>query len=323
MSKNAMFDIVKEDLAKLESEMLSVMESPVDLITDIGTHLIEAGGKRLRPALYFLAVRCAKKKETNAMALAVALEMIHMATLVHDDVIDSADMRRGVMTANAKWGNQLSVLSGDYLFAKAFSLVAKGHYDPCVVEILSEIICDLSEGEIVQNRETFQAVREEDAYYRRIAKKTANFIAASCRLGAIVAGLKEAEADALRAYGYAIGMAFQITDDILDVTASSETIGKPAGNDMLEGIVTLPVIRALGVSPRAEELERIVTTRCMDQDTLTRGLELVRQTDAVEYAYRKVDAYLGQALDALPKSIPANVRENYAAVAEFVAMRKF
>ena len=121
--KNSMFDVVKKDLEELEKEMLSVVSSPVDLITEISTHLVEAGGKRLRPALYFLGVRARKEVSKYATDLAIALELIHMATLVHDDVIDSAATRRGIPTANSKWGNQMSVLTGDYLFAKAFSLV--------------------------------------------------------------------------------------------------------------------------------------------------------------------------------------------------------
>ncbi|WP_110953393.1 polyprenyl synthetase family protein [Massilibacillus massiliensis] len=318
-----MFDIVKKDLETLEEEMLSVIYSPVEIITEIGTHLVEAGGKRLRPALYFLAVRCEEINEKNAMPLAVAIEMIHMATLVHDDVIDSAATRRGISTANAKWGNQLSILSGDYLFAKAFSLVAKNDYDDRVMVILSDIICDLSEGEIIQNKEIYKASEDKDEYYDRIAKKTANFIAASCQLGGIVAGMCEDEIESLRKYGYAIGMAFQITDDILDLTATSEQIGKPAGNDIMQGIVTLPVIHALNVSSDAEELKRIVTTRTIDQQMLKRGLEIVHATDAIEYSYEKVNEYLDYARSVLPDSIPAEIRETYETVADFIAMRQF
>ena len=318
-----MFNIVKKDLEVLEEEMLSVIYSPIELITNIGTHLVEAGGKRLRPALYFLATRCKKIEGKNVMPLAVAIEMIHMATLVHDDVIDSAATRRGIATANAKWGNQLSILSGDYLFAKAFSLVAKNGYSSQVMVILSDIICDLSEGEIIQNKETFKASEDKAEYYDRIAKKTANFIAASCQLGGLVTGLNEEEVEALREYGYAIGMAFQITDDILDLTATSAQIGKPAGNDILQGIVTLPVIHALSVSADAEELRTIVTTRDMDEAMLKRGLEIVHATDAIEYSYAKVKEYLDKARSILPNSISEEIRETYVTVADFIAMREF
>lgn len=303
--------------------MLAVVQSPAGLIADIGVHLVEAGGKRLRPALYFLAARCGEAGQKSVLPLAVAIEMIHMATLVHDDVIDNADVRRGISTANAKWGNQLAVLSGDYLFAKAFSLVARAHYAPRIVEILSEVICNLSEGEIIQNKETFNPTKDEAVYEARIAKKTADFIAASCQLGGIIAGLAEHDVNALYRYGHAIGMAFQITDDILDVTATTQQIGKPAGNDLLQGITTLPAIRALMVSPDAVELERILSTRDMDNTMLERGLQIIHATDAVDYSYVKVKEYLDEARGVLPETIPEEIRITYKTVADFIAMREF
>lgn len=318
-----MFDVVKKDLEELEKEMLSVVSSPVDLITEISTHLVEAGGKRLRPALYFLGVRARKEVNKYATDLAIALELIHMATLVHDDVIDSAATRRGIPTANSKWGNQMSVLTGDYLFAKAFSLVALSKYDQQVLLALTNIICAMSEGEIVQNRQTFIPSTDEQEYFGRIAKKTADFIAASCQLGGIIAELNDDEIAALYEYGYSIGMAFQVTDDILDITATSEQLGKPAGNDILQGIVTLPVIRALTVSSDKEELTKIVSTKGMGQEMLKRGLEIVHATDAVEYSYRAVDEFLDRARTVLPSSLPQEIRDTYIYVADFIAKRKF
>lgn len=317
-----MFDIVKEDLAALETAMFSAVACETGVVTEIGAHLIAAGGKRLRPALYFLAVRCGKaRSESGILPLALALEMVHMATLMHDDVIDRADLRRGIPTANAKWGNQIAVLSGDYFFAKAFSLVARNYNDPQVIAILSDVICDLSEGELAQNQSAFAMPEGEADYYGRIAKKTANFIAASCQLGAIVAGLGERSVQALRRYGYAIGMAFQITDDILDIVATEKQIGKPVGNDMLEGIVTLPVIRALAVSDHAAELRELIAGRSLDRKALARALHLVHATDAVEYSYHKVGCYLQEAKNALPPALPADVRAAFEAVAGFVAAR--
>ena len=204
-----MFDVIKQDLEALEDAMLASVESSVDLITKMGTHLVESGGKRLRPALYFLALHSGKKADIGqAMPLAVALEMIHMASLVHDDVIDSAGVRRGAPTANARWGNQAAILGGDYLFAKAFSLVAENDYDKRVTRRLATLICDLSAGEIIQNKEIYKASRDEAEYYERIAKKTANFLAVCCELGGIAAGLPEEEVTALYEYGKSLGMAF-------------------------------------------------------------------------------------------------------------------
>ena len=319
-----MFDLIKQDLAALEEAMVDTVHSPVDLITQIGTHLVSSGGKRLRPALYFLAVHCAASVDSKkTMPLAVAIEMIHMASLVHDDVIDNAGLRRGAPTANAKWGNQLAILGGDYLFAKAFSLVADSNYDGRITTRLAELICDLSAGEIIQNKEIYKASRDEAEYYDRIAKKTANFLGVCCEMGGIVAGLVEEETKALYAYGKAIGMAFQITDDLLDLTADSETIGKPAGNDILQGIVTLPVIRALETSPQAAELEKIVVCREMTEEMLARAIAIVKATDGLDYAETKVDEYLEAACTVLPESLPQDVREAYALAADFVRQRKY
>lgn len=321
--KNSIFGIVQDDLTALEAELLSVIHSPVHLITEISEHLVQAGGKRLRPALYFLSARCGCDDRIKLQPLATAIELIHMATLVHDDVIDNAATRRGIPTANSKWGNQMSVLTGDYLFAKAFAIVASTQVSGRVMQVLTEIICSMSEGEIIQNQDTFNPKQDEMEYLNRIAKKTADFIAASCELGALTAGLSEDYVQALRNYGYSIGMAFQITDDILDITASSEQLGKPAGNDLRQGIVTLPVLYALKNSPAAEELTTIVSTSGMTEGELARGLEIIHETDAVEYSYKLAGEYLNRAREVLPPAIPPNIREAFFAVAEFVEMRNF
>lgn len=323
LANQSMFEIIKDDLAQLEEALLAISQTPTMLITKIGTHLVKAGGKRLRPALYFLAARSRGEEVENLQSLAIALEMIHMATLVHDDVIDEASTRRGIPTANVKWGNQMSVLTGDYMFAKAFALVAEHRCQKEVLHSLSEVICSLSEGEIIQNSEAFDPKQTEEEYAERIAKKTANFIAASCELGAIVAKHSKLNIEALKEYGYCLGMAFQITDDILDIVASSEQLGKPAGNDIVQGMVTLPVIRALAVSEHKEELATIVATRGMSPEMVKRGLELIRATDAIDYSYDRVDQYLQRAKDVLPAELPEDIRKTFEEVVDFVGTRKF
>jgi len=318
------FDIIKSDLADLETALQEAVKSPVDTITDIGNHLVKAGGKRLRPAMFFLAARCSDRFNLErVMPLAVALELIHMASLVHDDVLDSAATRRGEETANAKWGNQLAILAGDYLFAKAFVLVTENGYGERVNNQLSRLLADLSAGELIQNKEIYKASCDIEEYYERIAMKTANFLAISCQLGGHVMGLPEKEVQALYDYGYCVGMAFQLTDDLLDLTGDSKTIGKPAGNDILQGIITLPAIRALETSPDREELLSIVTNRHMTKADLDRALELVRATDGIEFTRKKVEEYLDRARGVLPETIPEDVRTAYVMAADFVAGRKF
>jgi heptaprenyl diphosphate synthase len=322
VNRNSIFGIVENDLATLEIELLSVIHSPVELIKNISEHLVQAGGKRLRPALYFLCSRIGQAELTQVMPMAVAIELIHMATLVHDDVIDTATTRRGKATANACWGNNLSVLTGDYLFAKAFSIVtADGNSQE--LKILTDVICAVCEGEIIQNKDTFNPDQSEQEYLIRIAKKTADFIAASCQLGGMVAGLTAVEVEALQAYGYAIGMAFQVTDDILDITASAEQIGKPVGNDLRQGVVTLPVIYALEHSADRNELRQIIVERDMSEQKIKRGLAIVHDTDAIEYSYQRVADYLKQARNVLPAACNGKLREALLSVADFVGLRKY
>ena len=255
--------------------------------------------------------------------MAVALEMMHMASLVHDDVIDSADTRRGAVTANAKWGNQISILAGDYLFAKAFALVAENNYSKRVDRQLARLICDLSSGELIQNKEIYKASCDVQEYYERIAKKTANFIAIACQLGGDVAGLSEEYIQALYDFGYNVGMAFQLTDDLLDLTSDDVTLGKPAGNDIRQGIVTLPAIRALEVSPDRDELHAIVTDKNMTDAMLQRALEIVRASDGIEFSKQKVEEFLQAAVDVLPQEMPEEIRDSYRMVVSFVGGRKY
>lgn len=315
------FDIVSEDLVAVEKELYSIIQSPVDMVNDIGVHLVQAGGKRIRPALYLLCARGGVPNQAELLPMAVAIELIHMATLVHDDIIDNAATRRGRPTANARWGNHSSVLTGDYLFAKAFSAIILARKN--MLKILTDVICNICEGEIIQLKEAFNANQTEADYRLRVAQKTADFIAASCELGAIAGGLDEKSVIRVREYGYALGMAFQITDDILDITASAEQLGKPVGNDLRQGIVTLPVIYALKNSPRSDELRNIIINQKMSDDEVKRGLEIIHQTEAVEYSYGQVHTYLQHARNSLPATLNSSVRESLFAVADFVGLRKY
>lgn len=319
-----MFYIIKKDLSVLEKLLYETVESPVDLITQIGQHLIASGGKRIRPALYLLATKSSDNVDKkHIMPLAMALEMIHTASLVHDDVLDNAATRRGSATANAKWGNNIAVLTGDYLFAKAFAAIAKNDYGPRISERLAFIICDLSEGEILQNHCGYTIPENLEIYYDRIAKKTANFIAASCEMGAIVANLPEKNIAALHEYGYCIGMAFQIVDDILDLTSDSKKIGKPAGNDILQGVITLPVIYAYHHSNQAKELKNIVENRNMSLEDLSCAIDIVKKSGGIEFSKEKVNEYLRRAHEVLPDDLPKSIRKSFDEIADFIGNRDY
>lgn len=324
LTTNKMFFIIKKDLSSLENLLHETVSSQVDLITDIGNHLISSGGKRIRPALYLLATKSNPNLDKNyVMPLAMALEMIHTASLVHDDVLDNAATRRGSATANAKWGNNIAVLTGDYLFAKAFAAIAKNDYGPRISECLATILCDLSEGEILQNHFGYSIPDSLDIYYDRIAKKTANFIAISCEIGAIVAKLPEKDILALREYGYCIGMAFQIVDDILDLTSNSQKIGKPAGNDILQGVITLPVIYAYNHSDDNKELKSIIENRKMTTEDLARAIEIVKASNSIEFAKQTVVDFLNRAKNVLPDSLPKSVKTSFIEIADFIGNREY
>lgn len=319
---NDIFGIVRDDLATVEKALYSTIQSPVNLVNDIGGHLVQAGGKRLRPALYLLCARGGSPSPDEMIPMAVALELIHMATLVHDDVIDNASTRRGYPTANSRWGNHSSVLTGDYLWARAFSAIATVA-NRNMLKILTDVIASMCEGEIVQLQEAFNPNQDEADYRLRVAQKTADFIAASCEIGALSGGLDDRDVTQVREYGYALGMAFQITDDILDITASAEQLGKPVGNDLRQGIITLPTIYALKTSVHRDELRNIVVKQNMSDDDVRRGLEILHDTDAVEYSYKQVDTYLKHARNSLPPALNEPVREALASVADFVGLRNF
>jgi len=319
-----MFDVIKEELEELENNLQESIKADDELVTEIGLHLVTSGGKRLRPALCLLAAHGGKDYElAKVLPLATALELIHTASLVHDDVIDEAGTRRGVITANAKWGNKLSILSGDFIFARAFRLVASGDYGNYVADRLAYLVCNLSVGEIIQDKRAFEASTDVADYYDRIKKKTADFVEICCELGGHVGGLSKEDTKKLATYGSAIGMAFQITDDLLDIMQSSEKIGKPAGNDIRQGIVTLPVIYALENSKFSDELGAIVTNKDMTDAMVERALEIVRESGGTDFAMNKADEYLKGAKEIIPESLPADIKDAFIQVADFIGERDF
>ena len=285
-----------------------------------------AGGKRLRPALFLVAARGGTSFDpARAMPIAAALELVHTASLVHDDVIDEADTRRGAATANAKWGNQIAILTGDYIFARAFKLIAEKGYDSSIYVKLAQLVCTLSEGEILQDHTVYQVPKDESAYYERIRKKTADFLEICCELGAMIGGMSADDTARMAQYGQALGMAFQITDDLLDFRQTSEHIGKPAGHDLAQGYVTLPVIRALSVldAHGRAELTALVTNPKMTEEEVARALDIVRMTDGLDYAQTQADAYLERAKNVLPEKLDERVRETCLMAADFIGRREF
>lgn len=243
---------VEKDLQRVEDRLIAETRSDIGAVRDISSHTLLSGGKRLRPALALLSARVVGGDEAQdrSIAAAAAAEMIHMATLMHDDVVDESPERRGRPTANSVFGNGITVLTGDFLFAKSISLLAHNDDNLAVVRVFSDVTVGMAEGEVLQDTLAHNLDITIDEYEEVIDRKTARFLAGCCETGAMMGGASEAEAAALRAYGYHLGMAFQIADDLLDFLGDPKKTGKPLGTDLRDGRVTLPLIHTLQVADR-------------------------------------------------------------------------
>jgi octaprenyl-diphosphate synthase len=268
--------LLKTDLDRVNALILQRMQSPVALIPQLAGHIIAAGGKRLRPMLTLATSRLCGYRGERHLALAAAVEFIHTATLLHDDVVDDSDLRRGLATANAVWGNKASVLVGDFLFSRAFQLMVEDG-SLKVLEILSEASAIIAEGEVLQLVTSNDTETEEDAYLAVIQAKTAQLFAAASRIGAVLGDRPEAEEEALAAYGRNLGIAFQLVDDMLDYSAHQAELGKTVGDDFREGKITLPVVLALRQGGETERAFWRRTLEDLDQreGDLAHAIELM------------------------------------------------
>jgi octaprenyl-diphosphate synthase len=316
--------LVAEDLQEVNRLILARMHSPVGLIPQLAGHIIAAGGKRLRPVLTLASARLCGYPGRRHLSLAACVEFIHTATLLHDDVVDQSDLRRGSSTANALWGNQPSVLVGDFLFSRAFQLmVADGSLK--VLKILSDASAVIAEGEVQQLMTTNDTATTEDDYLEVIGAKTAALFAAACRIGAVVAERPEREELALDAYGRNFGIAFQLVDDILDFSARQAELGKTVGDDFREGKITLPVILAFR---RGDAAERAFWRRCLEdleqgEADLGRALELMGRHGALEDAMVRARGYGAIAREALEVFPDSRVKRELIEVVDFCVERAY
>jgi len=299
-SLDRIMELTADDLAGVNEVILAQMQSPVLLIPQLAGHIIAAGGKRLRPMLTLCAARLCGYKGDRHIGLAACVEFIHTATLLHDDVVDESDLRRGAATANAVWGNQSSVLVGDFLFSRAFELmVADGSLE--VLRILSNASSVIAEGEVHQLVTTNDTETREEDYLDVIRAKTAKLFAAATEIGAVVADRPQVERRALEQYGHNIGMAFQLIDDALDYSAPQATLGKTVGDDFSEGKITFPVIHAF--APGDEQARKFWRRTLEDLEQkkgdLRRAISSLEQTGALEATVERARKYGRNALDAL------------------------
>ena len=284
--------LLETDLALVNKLILKRMQSPVALIPQLAGHIIAAGGKRLRPMLTLATARMCGYRGERHIALAAAVEFIHTATLLHDDVVDASDLRRGLATANAVWGNKASVLVGDFLFSRAFELMVE---DGClrVLDILSKASSVIAEGEVLQLVTSNDVATTEAAYLEVINAKTAQLFAAASQIGAVLGERSEAEEKALEAYGRNLGIAFQLIDDMLDYSARQAELGKTVGDDFRDGKITLPVVLALRA---ADERERRFWRRTLEQmeqraEDLPHAIELMRRHGTLDATLERAREY--------------------------------
>jgi heptaprenyl diphosphate synthase len=269
------------DLARVEQALRAAVRTEDDYLTELASHLVVAGGKRLRPVVAMAAAMTGRPEVSDDVVQgAVSVELVHLGSLYHDDVMDEADTRRGVETVNAKWGNLQAILAGDFLLSRASEIAASLGTE--IAGLLAHTIGRLCYGQIGELRRTYNTSRTEEEYLDSISGKTASLFATAARIGALVAGLDRRQVEALTGYGHAFGMVFQIVDDVLDLTATEAQLGKPAGHDLVEGVYTLPVIRTLAAGgTQAGELADLLG-RPLDAGELDRALAIVRSGGAVE-----------------------------------------
>ena len=316
--------LVAEDMVAVNQSIIQRMESHVPLIPQLAGHLIAGGGKRLRPILTLATAKLCGYQGERHRKLAATVEFIHTATLLHDDVVDASDLRRGNPSANALFGNEASVLVGDFLFSRAFQvMVEDGSID--VLRILSNASAIIAEGEVLQLTTTNDSTTSEQAYLEVVRAKTAELFAAACRIGAVVAGRPAAEEEALRTFGLNLGIAFQIIDDVLDYSAEQQRLGKTVGDDLREGKVTLPVILAIN---RGSEAERAFWKRVLDEsdvrdNDLTYAQDLLRRHNALRDSIDRAKHYGAIARDALGMFRDHPIKQALLDIVDFTVDREY
>jgi len=291
ISQKEIFDLLREDLSAIECEFGRDTVSPVTAITEIGEYLREGGGKRIRPALLLLSSKLFEYKGRGAIRLGAVVEIIHTATLVHDDIIDEADIRRGRPAANTQWGNSKCVLAGDWLYMQAFKIAVQER-NFRILDAMIDLTQQMVEGELLQIEKLGKCVSIEE-HFDLIYRKTACLFAVCMRMGAILAGASEEDEKRVGEYGRNLGMAFQIVDDVLDLTASEEVLGKPVASDLREGKVTMAVVHALDHCTPEERrmVETVLRERAFISVRHGDILSILQRYGSVELAMARAHEY--------------------------------
>lgn len=310
---------VRARLDEVESALEKAVRADSDLLAETSSYLLSAGGKRFRPMLVLLAGYFGDPRDPRLVPGSVAIELVHLATLYHDDVIDEADSRRGIPSVNARWDNTVAILTGDYLFARASEISTE--LGTGVIALLARTIATLCDGQIREVEMAGRLDQRDGAYMEVIRRKTGALIATSCRLGGLLSDAPLGLLDVLEGYGEALGMAFQLSDDIMDVTASHVELGKEPGVDMREGVYTLPVLHALSRGERRQELVALLSGGPPVGARLDRALEIVRVPESLDHARAAVAAEVDRAVGFAVRLPEGAARAALVTLAEFLAAR--
>ena len=309
----------------VEREIERLITTPVKLVADIAGHVLGAGGKRLRPALTLLAAQLcgddADEPAARAVTCAALVELTHTTTLLHDDVVDGATMRRGKPAANLVWGNETSVLVGDYLFAQVFVTASKRGIAE-LMHPLAHATAQMCAGELLETQMRGYWEMSERQYLDIVALKTGALTECSCRMGALAVDASEAQAEALGTFGRSIGVAFQIVDDVFDVILEEEQIGKPVGNDLREGAITLPMLRTLEFSPDRDEFRALLGKDEKTDDDVTRAIAIMRGGDGALSSMQTARSFVEAAKEALSDFPDGPAKEMLCDIADYVLARK-
>jgi octaprenyl-diphosphate synthase len=322
MDMNAVLQLMDDDLKRVELQFQENLRSDVDLIPTVGSYVLRSGGKRIRPLLLLLAARLCGYRGERAVPLASIVEFIHTATLLHDDVVDNADLRRGQESANAVWGNEASVLVGDFLFSKSFSLLVRDG-DIRILQAMSDATTRMAEGEVLELLKTADLETLEAEYLQVVINKTAVLLAAACEIGALLGGADDDRVAALRSFGMEVGVAFQLMDDCLDYVGDQKEFGKEPGTDLHEGKITLPLIHALRL---CTEQERAVVQTILEKDgleplDLQRVTELIEKYDGIAFTRDQASERIDRAKTRLDLFETCPERAALATVADYVVSR--
>jgi len=318
----SIYSLIKDDMVAVDSMIQSRLQSDVVLINQLGHYIINSGGKRLRPALAILCARACGYQGQFHINLATIIEFIHTATLLHDDVVDNSDMRRGRETANSIWGNEASVLVGDFLYTRSFEMMVEME-SMRIMKVLSHTTNVIAEGEVLQLLNCNDASTTEQRYLEVIHHKTAKLFEAAGLLGAVISESSAEVEQAMANYAMHLGSAFQLVDDLLDYSESSETIGKNIGDDLAEGKPTLPLIYAMqhGTTEQASIVKEAIEKG--QRDKINDIIAIIESTGAIGYTLKAAENEVAQAKQALSSLADSRYKEALTSLADFSISRKF